>query len=277
MDIGVFIFATDYAIRVDELAQAAEERGFESLWFPEHTHIPASRKSPFPGGGDLPQEYSHTHDLFVTMAYAAAATSKLILGSGICLLPQHNHFNAAKAVASLDMLSDGRIVFGIGGGWNVEEMNDHGAEYKTRFKLMRERILAMKALWMEEEAEFHGEMVDFGPTWSHPKPVQKPHPPIVLGGETDYTLRRVVEFCDGWLPRGVGFDPDDGIARLRRIADEAGRDMSTISIGVFGAPPDKATLDSYAEKGVTRSLLRLPSADRDTILGLLDEHMALLP
>ncbi len=277
MDIGVFIFATDYAIRVDELAQATEERGFESLWFPEHTHIPASRKSPFPGGGDLPQEYSHTHDLFVTMAYAAAATSKLILGSGICLLPQHNHFNAAKAVASLDMLSDGRIVFGIGGGWNVEEMNDHGAEYKTRFKLMRERILAMKALWTEEEAEFHGEMVDFGPTWSHPKPVQKPHPPIVLGGETDYTLRRVVEFCDGWLPRGVGFDPDDGITRLRRIADEAGRDMSTISIGVFGAPPDKATLDSYAEKGVTRSLLRLPSADRDTILGLLDEHMALLP
>ncbi len=277
MDIGVFIFATDYAIRVDELAQAAEERGFESLWFPEHTHIPASRKSPFPGGGDLPQEYSHTHDLFVTMAYAAAATSKLILGSGICLLPQHNHFNAAKAVASLDMLSDGRIVFGIGGGWNVEEMNDHGAEYKTRFKLMRERILAMKALWTEEEGEFHGEMVDFDPAWSHPKPVQKPHPPIVLGGETDYTLRRVVEFCDGWLPRGVGFDPDDGITRLRRIAEEAGRDMSTISIGVFGAPPDKATLDSYAEKGVTRSLLRLPSADRDTILGLLDEHMALLP
>ncbi len=208
---------------------------------------------------------------------ASAATSKLILGSGICLLPQHNHFNAAKAVASLDMLSDGRIVFGIGGGWNVEEMNDHGAEYKTRFKLMRERILAMKALWTEEEGEFHGEMVDFDPAWSHPKPVQKPHPPIVLGGETDYTLRRVVEFCDGWLPRGVGFDPDDGIARLRRIADEAGRDMSTISIGVFGAPPDKATLDSYAEKGVTRSLLRLPSADRDTILGLLDEHMALLP
>ncbi len=132
---------------------------------------------------------------------ASAATSKLILGSGICLLPQHNHFNAAKAIASLDMLSGGRIVFGIGGGWNVEEMNDHGAEYKTRFKLMRERILAMKALWTEEEGEFHGEMVDFDPAWSHPKPVQKPHPLIVLGGETDYTLRRVVEFCDGWLLR----------------------------------------------------------------------------
>jgi probable F420-dependent oxidoreductase len=276
MDIGLFIFATDYTIRVDELAKAAEDRGYESLWFPEHTHIPASRKSPFPGGGELPLEYSHTHDLFVTMAYAAAATSKLVLGSGICLVPQHNHFNVAKAVASLDMLSGGRIVFGIGGGWNVEEMNDHGAEYKTRFKQMRESVLAMKALWTEEEAEFHGEMIDFDPAWSHPKPVQKPHPPIVLGGETDYTLRRVVEFCDGWLPRGVGFDPDDGMARLRRIADEAGRDMSTISIGVFGAPPDKATLDTYAEKGVTRALLKLPSADRDTVLGLLDEHMGLL-
>ena len=277
MHIGVFIFATDYSIRMDELGEALEARGFESLFLPEHTHIPTSRKSPFPAGGDLPLEYSHTHDPFVALSFAAGVTRKLRLGTGICLIPQRDPIVTAKSIASLDMMSGGRFIFGIGGGWNVEEMQNHGAEYDTRFKLLRERILAMKALWTEEEAEFHGDFVNFDPVWSHPKPVQKPHPPIILGGETKYTLNRVAEFCDGWFPRARdGFDPVEGMARLGEAADAAGRDLSELSISVFRAPADKAALDSYAEAGITRALLQLPSADRDTILGLLDDYAPLL-
>ena len=277
MDIGAFIFATGYTIAVDELARELEARGFESLFVPEHTHIPVSRKSPFPGGGDLPRQYWHTHDPFVSLSFAAAATQRLKLGTGICLIPQRDPIVTAKSVASLDMLSGGRFLLGMGGGWNVEEMEDHGAEYRTRFKLLRERVLAMKALWTDEEAEFHGEFVDFDPCWAYPKPVQKPHPPLLLGGETDHTLRRVVEFCDGWFPRGRGgFDAAAGIARLRRIADEAGRDMSGLSISVFGARPDRRAMDEYREAGVTRAIIGLPSDSRDDVLRLLDKHAALL-
>jgi probable F420-dependent oxidoreductase len=277
MHIGALIFATDYGIRTDELARALEERGFESLFLPEHTHIPASRRTPRPGGGELPKEYWHTHDSFVALSFAAAATSKLKLGTGICLVPQRDPIVTAKSVASLDMLSGGRFIFGIGGGWNVEEMENHGAEYKTRFKLLRERVLAMKALWTEEEAAFHGDMVDFDAVWAYPKPVQKPHPPVILGGESKHTLRRVVEFCDGWLPRASnGFDPVEGMVRLREAADEAGRDMSSLSVTVFRAPPEAATLEAYAEAGVTRALLALPPADRDAVLGLLDDYARLL-
>ena len=277
MEIGALIFATDYSIRIDELARALEERGFESLLLTEHSHIPASRRTPRPGGGELPEEYWHTHDPFVALSFAAAATTKLKLGTGICLLPQRDPIVTAKSVASLDMLSGGRFIFGLGGGWNVEEMENHGARYETRFKLLRERVLAMKALWTEDAAAFHGEMVDFDPVWAYPKPVQKPHPPILLGGESDHTLARVIEFCDGWLPRARGaFDPVEGMARLRRAAEAAGRDMSTLSMTVFGAPPKAATLETYAEAGVTRSLLALPSADRDTVLGLLDGYAPLL-
>ncbi len=277
MHIGALIFATDYSIRIDELARALEERGFESLLLPEHTHIPASRRTPRPGGGELPKEYWHTHDPFVALSFAAAATTKLKLGTGICLLPQRDPIVTAKSVASLDVLSGGRFIFGLGGGWNVEEMENHGARYETRFKLLRERVLAMKAIWTEDAAAFHGEMVDFDPVWAYPKPVQKPHPPILLGGESDYTLARVIEFCDGWLPRARGaFDPVEGMARLRRAAAAAGRDMSTLSMTVFGAPPKAATLETYAEAGVTRSLLVLPSADRDTVLKLLDDYAPLL-
>ena len=277
MEIGALIFATDYCIRMDELALALEERGFGSLFLPEHTHIPASRRTPRPGGGVLPKEYWHTYDPFVALSFAAAATSKIKLGTGICLLPQRDPIVTAKSVASLDMLSGGRFIFGLGGGWNVEEMENHGARYETRFKLLRERVLAMKAIWTEDEAAFHGEMVDFDPLWAYPKPVQKPHPPIILGGESDYTLARVIEFCDGWLPRARGaFDPVEGMGRLRRAAEVAGRDMSTLSMTVFGAPPKATTLETYAEAGVTRALLALPSADRDTVLSLLDDYAPLL-
>lgn len=277
MHIGVYIFATDYSILMDELGPALEERGYESLFLAEHTHIPTSRLTPWPGGGDLPKEYWHTYDPFVALSFAATATSKLKLGTGICLVPQRDPFVTAKSVATLDMLSGGRFIFGIGGGWNVDEMQNHGAQYHTRFKLMRERVLAMKALWTEDEAAFHGDFVDFDPVWSYPKPMQKPYPPILLGGDSKYTLRRVVEFCDGWLPLDRGnFDAAGGIARLREVADASERDMATISVTVFGARPDKAALGKLAEAGVTRALLRLPSEDRDTVLGLLDDYMPLL-
>jgi len=277
MQIGVFYFPVDYGINIAELAVALEERGFESLFVPEHTHIPLSRKSPFPGGGELPLRYSHTHDPFVALSFAAAATRKLLLGTGICLIPERDPIVTAKSVASLDQLSGGRVVFGIGGGWNVEEMENHGARYNTRFKLMGERILAMKALWTEEAAEFHGEMVNFDPVWSFPKPAQKPHPPIILGGETDYTLRRVVEYCDGWFPRpGRGFEIRVQLDRLRRMAEKAGRDPRTLSTSVFRAPADKASLKEYAEAGIDRAVLEIPDRSRDEILHVLDEYVPLL-
>ncbi len=277
MDIGVFIFATDYSLRMDELGAELEARGFESLFLPEHTHIPTSRQSPFPGGGELPLEYSHTHDPFVALSFAAAATTNLKLGTGICLVPQRDPIVTAKAIASLDMMSGGRFVFGIGGGWNVEEMNDHSAEYKTRFKLMREHVLTMKALWTEEEASFTGEMVNLPASWSYPKPVQTPHPPILLGGETEYTLRRVVDYCDGWFPRaGRGFEPAEMMTRLHRMADEVGRDPSTLQVSLFRAPTDRAGLEACQEAGIDRAILGLPSANRDTVLELLDEYTPLL-
>ena len=277
MHIGAMIFATDYSIRTDELAIAMEERGFESLFLPEHTHIPTSRKSAWGGGPDLPKDYWHTHDPFVGLAYAAAVTKKLKLGTGICLLAQREPIVTAKSVASLDMMSGGRFIFGIGGGWNVDEMENHGVQHKTRFKQMREHALAMKALWTQEEGEFHGEFVDFDPARSYPKPVQRPHPPIILGGETDYTIDRVVEYCDGWLPRGGrNFDAAEGMERLRRAADKAGRDMASLSVTLFRAEPDAQKLESYAQAGIESALFNLPSADRETVLPLLDEFAALL-
>ena len=277
MHLGVCYFPTDYGIDIRELARAVEDRGFDSLLLPEHTHIPTSRRTPYPGGGELPKCYSHTHDPFVALSFAAAATSKILLGTGICLVPQRDPIVTAKSIASLDRLSNGRFLFGIGGGWNVDEMENHGARYETRFKLMRERILAMKALWTEEEASFHGEMVNFDPVWSYPKPAQKPHPPILLGGSSDHTLKRVVEFCDGWLPiaRG-GFNGKEAVARLQQAASAAGRDFSTLTINTFAAPPEAAVLDEYRQAGIQRSFLVIPDLTRDEILGVLDQYARLI-
>jgi len=276
MRVGVFYFPTDYGIDIRELARAAEERGFDSLFLPEHTHIPKSRRTPFPGGGELPKAYSHTHDPFVALSFAAAATNKILLGTGICLIPQRDPIVTAKSVASLDRLSNGRFVFGIGGGWNVDEMENHGARYETRFKLMRERILAMKALWTQEEAAFHGAMVNFDPVWLYPKPLQRPYPPILLGGASDYTLKRVVEFCDGWLPIATpGFNPKNAVERLRQMASAAGRNFSTLSISVFAAPADKAALAEYRDAGIQRAILPIPDLTRDEIMSLLDKNARL--
>ena len=272
MRVGVFYFPTDYGINIAELARALEDRGFESLFVPEHTHIPTGRKTPFPGGGELPKRYSHTHDPFVGLAFAAAATKKLLIGTGILLVPQHEPLATAKSIASLDALSGGRFVFGIGAGWNEDEMNNHGVNHASRFKQMREHVLAMKELWAKEEASFHGEFVNFDPVWSWPKPVQRPNPPILLGGESDHTLRRVVEYCDGWFPRTrAGFDAAQAVERLRKMATEKGRDFKTLSITVFGAPAKEEALASYEKAGIKSSLLAVPDGTRDEILAFLDK------
>ena len=273
MLVGGFYFPTDYGIAIDELARELEARRFESLFVCEHTHIPVSRRSPFPGGGDLPKRYSHTHDPFVALSFAAAATRTLKVGTGIALIPQRDTIITAKSVASLDQLSDGRFIFAIGGGWNVEEMENHGAHYETRFKLLRERVLAMKELWTKEQAEFHGGFVNFDPVWLYPKPKQKPHPPILLGGESEHTIRRVIEFCDGWFPRPrEGWEPKRAAARLREAALAAGRNPATLSISVFNAPADPPALAPYREAGITRVLLEVPDAGRDEVLRRLDKY-----
>ena len=277
MDIGVCMFATDYAIRIDELARETEARGFESLWVPEHTHIPTSRRTPWPGGSELPLEYSHTYDPFISLMWAAAVTKTLKLGTGICLVIERDTITLAKEVASLDHLSGGRFLMGIGGGWNVEEMAHHGTEFKTRFKKMGEQVRAMKEIWTKEVAEFHGEYVDFEPIWCWPKPAQQPHPPVLLGGESNYTLQRVVDYCEGWFPRSR--QPQlvsQGMNALREYAAKAGRDMRTISVSVFGVAGDQKLIDMYRDVDVTRVILRLPSEGRETILPLLDQYASFL-
>jgi probable F420-dependent oxidoreductase len=277
MKLGVFYFPVHYGIEPAELGRALEERGFESLFLCEHTHIPVSRRTPFPAGGELPKRYIHTHDPFVALSFAATATKKLRLGTGICLVPQRDPIVTAKAIASLDVLSGGRFEFGIGGGWNREEMENHGAAYDTRFKLLRERVLAMKALWTQEEASFHGDFVNIDPVWSYPKPKQKPHPPILHGGETEHTLKRVVEFCDGWFPRPIaGFTPQGAMARLRKAAETAKRDPASLTITVFRGPTEPAALAEYRAAGIHRVLLDVPDLGRDEILRVLDKYALLI-
>jgi probable F420-dependent oxidoreductase len=276
MKFGVSMFNTDYSIRIDELARAAEARGFESLWVPEHTHIPKSRKSPWPGGPDLPKEYWHTHDPFVALTMAAAVTTRLKVGTGICLVIERDPITTAKEVASLDFLSGGRFLFGIGGGWNAEEMGNHGTDFKQRWRVLRERILAMKEIWTRDEAEFHGEFVNFDPIWSYPKPVQKPHPPILLGVNTPRARERVVEYCDGWFPiAGRAGDLAAGVADLRRLAEKAGRRPASLSVTVYSANPEEGTLRGYERLGVERAVFFLPSAGRDEVLPILDRYAKL--
>src|SRR5919198_6607159 len=219
MKIGVCIFATEYAIRIDELAREAETRSFESLWVPEHTHIPTSRRSPF-AGGELPEQYKHTLDPFVALTAAAAATKKLRVGTGICLIIERDTITTAKSVASLDLLSDGRFELGIGGGWNAEEMEHHGTDFKTRFKRLEEQVKAMKAIWTKDVAEYHGKFVDFEPIWSWPKPVQKPHPPILVGGNGETVLDRVLAYGDEWMPNRLA-DEQKFFARVTELQERA--------------------------------------------------------
>ncbi|MBI3637371.1 MAG: LLM class F420-dependent oxidoreductase [Candidatus Rokubacteria bacterium] len=274
MHIGCAFFNTDYAIPIDELAREMEARGFESLFVPEHTHIPTSRRSPFAGGAELPKHYWHTLDPFVALTAAAMVTKKLKVGTGICLIIERDTITTAKSVASVDFVSGGRFLFGIGGGWNIEEMEHHGTDPKTRFKRLAEQVRACREIWTKDEPQFHGDYVNFDAIWAYPKPIQKPHPPVLLGGESVHTLQRVVDVCDGWFPRGrAGADPIlAGMKELAARAQKAGRDPKKISVNVFAAKPEQENLDRLAAGGVTRALLLLPSETRDKVLPLLDQY-----
>jgi len=259
MKFGVTMFITDYSIGPAELARALEERGFESLFVPEHTHIPTSRRSPWPGGAELPREYYHLLDPFVALTCAAAVTRRLLVGTAICLVPQHHPITLAKQVASLDHVSGGRFVFGIGAGWNEEEMEHHGVVPATRWQVMRESVLAMKAIWTQDEARFEGRFVRFEPIWSWPKPVQKPHPPIYVGGHGGRVLERVADYADGWMPiYARERDLAGRIQALQRLAQEWGR--GPIPVTGMGAPARPAAVEERARPGVERRLGGLRAA-----------------
>jgi probable F420-dependent oxidoreductase len=276
--LGVYIFATDETIAPAELARAVEERGFESFFLPEHTHIPAGRETPWPGGGELPRRYYRTLDPFVALAAAATATESLLVGTGVCLVIERDPIVLAKEVATIDHVSDGRFLFGIGAGWNREEMANHGTDPRTRFALLRERILAMKAIWAEERAEFHGEHVDFDPINLWPKPLQRPHPPILVGGKGAGVIERVLDYGDGWFPNPRDGDPalvEEQIVELGRRAAERGR--PAVPVSIFGASPRPEDLERYSELGVERCVLSLPTAPREEVLAALDRAAELIP
>jgi probable F420-dependent oxidoreductase len=273
MEFGICMFPTDYAIRPAELGRLVEEHGFESLLLPEHTHIPVSRKTPYPAGGELPPEYSHTYDPFVALGAIAEATERLMIGTGICLVVERDPIVTAKEVASVDHLSGGRFLFGVGAGWNREEMENHGTNPKRRFSLMRERIEAMKAIWTEDEAEYHGEFVDFDPIWSWPKPAQDPHPPVLVGGNGKKVLDRVVAYGDEWMPN-VGRESVESLAeRVRELQEKAraaGRDE--IPVSGFGAPRDPETVERLREIGFHRLFWYVPPEPRDQVAPRIERY-----
>ncbi len=278
MDFGALMFFTDYAISAIDLGKALEQRGFESIWAPEHSHIPTSRKTPFPGGGELPKRYYDAMDPFVSLTAAAIATTKLKLGTGVCLVQQRDPIQTAKLVASIDQVSGGRFLFGVGGGWNADEMENHGTDPKTRFKLMRERIEAMKEIWTKSKAGYHGDMVNFDEIMAWPKPVQKPHPPILVGGAWPQAARRAVRYGDGWCPIGgrPGSSPLDVLEQFRKMARDAGRDPQSLPITVFNPPEDADELARYRDMGVARVVIMLLSEPSDAILPILDRWAALI-
>ena len=271
MDFGIAIFPTEYAIALDELAPAAEQLGFESLWVAEHSHIPTSRTSPWPGGAELPKQYWHTMDPFLALTVAARATKRIKLATGICLLVQRDPIHTAKETATLDVLSGGRFLFGIGGGWNREEMADHGTDPARRWQLLRERAEAVKAVWTQDPAEYHGEMVDFGPMWSYPKPVQRPHPPIILGGSGPKIVERVVRYADGWMPnRG---NVIERIPELQEMAKAAGRGPIPVS---YYPKAEASEIERLATAGVDRLIWYVPPDGRDAALKRLEELAAMV-
>jgi probable F420-dependent oxidoreductase len=277
--IGIEIFPTDQTIGAVELAREAEAHGFESLWFPEHSHIPTRRATPWggrAGAPPLPDYYARTLDPFVALGACAAVTTTLKLATGICLVAQRDPIHTAKEVASVDSISGGRFLFGIGYGWNKEEMAQHGTAYGDRRAILRERILAMKELWANDEASFTGEHVTIEPSWAWPKPIQHPHPPIILGGDAGpRTAADIAEFCDGWMPIG-GRHAVDKFAEVAAACERIGRDPATVELGVFGAPPDEGKLTELAAKGVSRAVFGLPQGPRDEVLGALEQMAPLI-
>ncbi|NNC81797.1 MAG: LLM class F420-dependent oxidoreductase [Acidimicrobiales bacterium] len=275
MKAAIAHFPTDYSIPPAELGPALESRGFESLWAAEHSHIPSSRKTPHPSGADLPKRYYDTYDPFVWLTALAGSTSTLKLATGICLIIQRDPIHTAKSVSSLDRLTGGRFMFGVGAGWNEDEMNNHGTQAEGRFKLMRERVQAMKEIWTNHEAEFHGDRVDFDPMMQYPKPLTKPHPPIHVGGAFPGGARRAVEWADGWIPipgRAEGTIAEQ-IAAMRQQAADAGRDPASIEVSIYFAPNDVEKLQEFAEAGVDRVAFDLPSVAGAEALESLDASL----
>jgi probable F420-dependent oxidoreductase len=274
MNYGICIFPTDYSIQPAALGRALEERGFESLWVAGHTHIPGSRATPWPGGAELPKMYYDVYAPLIALAAAAAATTTLKIGTGIQLVPQHDPLTLAKEIATLDRISDGRFLFGVGGGWNREELANHyDFPFERRWKVMRERLEAMKALWTEQQAEYHGEFVDFDAVFSWPKPVQKPHPPIHVAGAAPWGIKRALRYGDGWIPlagRG-GSDPLRDLATFRTMAAEAGRDPDTMEVSLYGAPTDAARLDALRDAGLTRAVFLTLPLPAEKLLPVLDD------
>ena len=275
MNFGALMFLTDYSMKPAELAQALEARGFDSFWTPEHSHIPASRRTPYPMGGELPKEYYGALDPFVTLTAAAMATKTLKVGTGICLLNQRDPIQTAKAVASIDQVSDGRFLFGIGIGWNVEEMENHGSAFDTRATLVRERIEAMKEIWTKPQAEYHGAFVNFDPIISWPKPVQKPYPPILVGGGFPHAARRAARYGDGWMPVGMPLT-DEIIAKFQAMVRQEGRDPEACKIDLMAPPEDLDVLKRYRDMGINRLTAFLPPAKGDVVLPILDRWAELI-
>jgi probable F420-dependent oxidoreductase len=274
MEFGASIFFTDYSISPAALAVALEERGFDSLWAAEHSHIPVPRITQPPGGGELAKRYYDVMDPFVTLAVAAGATKTLKIATGICLVIQRDTIQTAKSVASLDQVSGGRFLFGIGGGWNREEIESHGTVFKTRMQKMREQMEAMKEIWTKSTASYDGEIVKVPPMMTWPKPVQKPHPPIVLGGAFPYAARRAIRYGDGWFPNASSGNPEEYMPRFRQMCSEAGRDLLPVTMG--GATEDLARLNRFRELGSVRTVVSLPAESADKILPVLDRWAALI-
>ncbi len=271
---GASMFFTDYAMHPAELAPALEQRGFDSVWAPEHSHIPLSRLTPFPGGGDLPKKYYDAMDPFVALTAAAAATRTLKIGTGICLVAQRDPIQTAKLVASIDQVSAGRFLFGIGNGWNRDEMENHGTAFTTRHKRARENVEAMQRIWTQDIAEYHGELVDFGPMRAWPKPIQTPHPPIYVGGAFPYSARRAIRYADGWLPQAARYGSyrqiADMIPEFHRMAEAAGRDPRSIAITVWHGRRDADLMKRYDDLGVERVVFALESEPAATLLPKID-------
>ena len=267
-------FTTDRTLPPAELAVAVETRGLDGIFFPEHTHLPVASRSPFFEGGILPEPYRRTSDPFVALAMAAAVTQRIRLGTGICLLTEHDPITLAKTVATLDHLSGGRVTLGVGAGWNREELANHGTVYERRWAVLRERVQAMRTIWREEEPEFHGEFVDFGPMWSFPKPQQKGGPPIWIGANSPHVPDRVADYADGWMPiRGRGNGED--LARLRAACERRGRRFEDLQVALFYAPEDESDCAAYALQGYSELIFALPSGDREAVLPKLDQIASL--
>jgi len=276
MEVGLSIFPTAYSISPVRLAKEAEARGFESLFMIEHTHIPASRKTPYPLGGNLPSIYWESLDPFIALSQAAAVTTQLRVGTGICLVPEHHPLALAKRIASLDSLSNGRFIFGIGAGWNAEELENHGIAFKDRWAVTRESILAMKEVWTKKDASFHGKHVNFDAVWSEPKPVQKPHPPILIGASSEQAIERVAEYADGWMPIMGSCDMKARLAQLATACAKRGRNPKKLDISVFAAPSAPGELEKLAKLGVKRVILPLPTQEEGKILAILDGYAPLI-